>query len=137
MSTDPLDTSFFKNQLSFLNLLQKYMDQQIGKIRSIEKNHPEFFDAHDLEDVLNNFAQTYNSLQTFTLTSNTIQFQSIPHRIYVSVSKAYNTKTFNDPDVFLPITSINITWGNVSGVLSTLSQYDLWLLCEKNGLKQS
>jgi hypothetical protein len=25
----------------------------------------------------------------------------------------------------------------VSGVLSTLSQYDLWLLCEKNGLKQS
>jgi hypothetical protein len=26
---------------------------------------------------------------------------------------------------------------NVSGVLSTLSQYDLWLLCEKNGLKQS
>jgi hypothetical protein len=53
------------------------------------------------------------------------------------VSKAYNTKTYNDPDVFLPITSINITWGNVSGFLSTLSQYDLWLLCEKNGLKQS
>jgi hypothetical protein len=43
----------------------------------------------------------------------------------------------NDSDAFLPITSINITWGNVSGVLSTLSQYDLWLLCEKNGLKQS
>jgi hypothetical protein len=43
----------------------------------------------------------------------------------------------NDSDAFLPITSINITWGNVSGVLSTLSQYDLWLLCEKNGLKQT
>jgi hypothetical protein len=84
-----------------------------------------------------NFAQTYNSMQSFTLTSNTIQFQSIPHRLYISVSKAHNTKTYNDPDVFLPITSINITWGNVSGVLSTLSQYDLWLLCEKNGLKES
>jgi hypothetical protein len=90
-----------------------------------------------VQNFVYNFAQTYNSLQSFTLTSNTIQFQSIPHRLYISVSKAYNTKTFNDPDVFLPITSINITWGNVSGVLSTLSQYDLWLLCEKNGLKQS
>jgi hypothetical protein len=90
-----------------------------------------------VQNFVYNFAQSYNSLQSFTLTSNTIQFQSIPHRLYISVSKAYNTKTINDPDVFLPITSINITWGNVSGVLSTLSQYDLWLLCEKNGLKQS
>jgi hypothetical protein len=90
-----------------------------------------------VQNFVYNFAQTYNSMQSFTLTSNTTQFQSIPHRLYISVSKAYNTKTFNDPDVFLPITSINITWGNVSGVLSTLSQYDLWLLCEKNGLKQS
>jgi hypothetical protein len=90
-----------------------------------------------VQNFVYNFAQSYNSMQSFTLTSNTIQFQSIPHRLYISVSKAYNTKTYNDPDVFLPITSINITWGNVSGVLSTLSQYDLWLLCEKNGLKLS
>jgi hypothetical protein len=90
-----------------------------------------------VQNFVYNFAQSYNSMQSLTLTSNTIQFQSIPHLLYISVSKAYNTKTFNDPDVFLPITSINITWGNVSGVLSTLSQYDLWLLCEKNGLKQS
>jgi hypothetical protein len=90
-----------------------------------------------VQNFVYNFAQSYNSLQSFTLTSNTIQFQSIPHRLYISVSKAYNTKSINDPDVFLPITGINITWGNVSGVLSTLSQYDLWLLCEKNGLKQS
>jgi hypothetical protein len=90
-----------------------------------------------VQNFVYNFAQSYNSMQSFTLTSNTIQFQSIPHLLYISVSKAYNTKTFNDPDVFLPITSIIITWGNVSGVLSTLSQYDIWLLCEKNGLKQS
>jgi hypothetical protein len=90
-----------------------------------------------VQNFVYNFSQSYNSLQSFTLTSNTIQFQSIPHRLYISVSKAYNTKSINDSDTFLPITGINITWGNVSGVLSTLSQYDLWLLCEKNGLKQS
>jgi hypothetical protein len=91
----------------------------------------------EVQNFVYNFSQSYNNMQSFTLTSNTIQFQSIPHRLYISVSKAYNTKTINDSDAFLPITSINITWGNVSGVLSTLSQYDLWLLCEKNGLKQS
>jgi hypothetical protein len=90
-----------------------------------------------VQNFVYNFSQSYNSLQAFTLTSNTIQFQSIPHRLYISVSQTYNTKTKNDSDMFLPITGINITWGNVSGVLSTLSQYDLWLLCEKNGLKQS
>jgi hypothetical protein len=73
----------------------------------------------------------------YTLTSTSIQFQSIPHRIYVGVSKAVNTRTLNDTDSFLPITNINITWGNISGVLSTLSQYDLWLISQKNGLKQS
>jgi hypothetical protein len=63
MSTDLLDTSFFKNQLSFLNLLQEYMDQQIGKIRSIEKNHPEFFDANNLKDVLNDYYNVLLRLQ--------------------------------------------------------------------------
>jgi hypothetical protein len=63
MSADPLDTSFFKNQLSFLNLLQEYIDQQIGKIRFIEKNHPEFFDAHDLENVLNDYYNVLLRLQ--------------------------------------------------------------------------
>jgi hypothetical protein len=90
-----------------------------------------------VQNFVYNFTNTYPSLAPFTLTSNTIQFQSIPHRIYISVSKSYNTKTLNDPDVFLPITNINITWGNVRCVLSTFTQYDLWLMSEKNGLKQS
>jgi hypothetical protein len=90
-----------------------------------------------VQNFVYNFNNTYNSMAPMTLTSNTIQFQSIPHCLYISVSKSYNTKTLNDPDVFLPITGVNITWRNKSGILSTLSQYDLWLLCEKNGLKQS
>jgi hypothetical protein len=45
----------------------------------------------------------------YTITSNTLQFQSIPHKILISVSKLYNQKTRYDTDSFLPITSINIT----------------------------
>jgi hypothetical protein len=73
----------------------------------------------------------------YTITSNTLQFQSIPHKIIISVSKLYNQKTRFDSDSFLPITDINITWGNTSGILSTLSQHDLYHVCRKNGLQQS
>jgi hypothetical protein len=73
----------------------------------------------------------------YTVTSNTIQFQSIPHRLIIGVSKQVNTRTFNDTDSFLPITNVNITWNNTTGILSTLTQYDLWLISEKNGLKDS
>jgi hypothetical protein len=74
---------------------------------------------------------------TFQLTTNTVQFQTIPHRIIVSVTKSRQQLTFNDADSFVPITNINITWDNKSGVLSTLTQYDLYQICVKNGLKMS
>jgi len=67
-----------------------------------------------------------------TLSSNTIQFQSIPRRVYVAVQNS--NKTLNDPDVFLPITNVTLTWGNTSGILSTLNQQDLYLVSRKNGL---
>jgi hypothetical protein len=57
MST--IDNTFLQGQLSILNSLQNYIEQQIGKFRDIEKNHPEFFDAHGFENVLNNY---YNFL---------------------------------------------------------------------------
>jgi hypothetical protein len=66
-----------------------------------------------------------------------MQFNSIPHRIYVSVSKNFNSKTHRDTDSFCPITSVNIVFNNTSGILSTLTQQDLYLICQKNGLRQS
>jgi hypothetical protein len=46
-------------------------------------------------------------------------------------------KNRNMPDFFFPITNLNITWGNKTGILSTLTQKDLYLICIKNGLRQS
>jgi hypothetical protein len=74
---------------------------------------------------------------TIQLTTNTIQFQTIPHRIIIGVSKNTGQKTRQDTESFLPITNVNLTWDNRSGVLSTLNQYDLYEICVKNGLKMS
>jgi hypothetical protein len=81
--------------------------------------------------------QINGNYNEFTLTTNTVQFQTIPHRIIIGVSKINSQKTRNDPDSYCPIKNINITWDNRSGILSTLTQYDLYQLCVKNGLKQS
>jgi len=61
---------------------------------------------------------TLNAGASITLITNTVQFQSIPRRIYLAVQKT--NKTLNDPDAFFPITNVSITWMNTSGILSTL-----------------
>jgi hypothetical protein len=53
----------------------------------------------------------------------------------MSISNA--DKTRNMSDFFFSITNLNITWGNKTGILSTLTQKDLYLICNKNGLRQS
>jgi hypothetical protein len=73
----------------------------------------------------------------FQMTSASVQLQSIPHLMYVNVRKLSSTLTVNDPDFSIPITGINLTWTNQSGILSTLTQENLYAICLKNGLKQS
>jgi hypothetical protein len=73
----------------------------------------------------------------FQMTSVSVQLQSIPHLMYVNVRKLASTLTVNDPDSSIPITGINLTWTNQSGILSTLTQENLYAICLKNGLKQS
>jgi hypothetical protein len=53
------------------------------------------------------------------------------------MSVSNNNRTSIMPDFFFPITNLNITWGNKTGILSTLTQKDLYLLCIKNGHRQS
>jgi hypothetical protein len=92
----------------------------------------------NIQNFIYQYTNTINPTQTeFTLTTNTVQFQTIPHRLIISVSKGTQQKTRNDPDSFCPIKNINITWDNRSGILSTLTMFDLYQLCLKNGLKMS
>jgi hypothetical protein len=57
---DPMDYStYLQSQLNFMKLLQDYLDQQIAKLRTLEKNNPDYFDANSFEEVLNSY---YNAL---------------------------------------------------------------------------
>jgi hypothetical protein len=58
-----IDSTLLQGQLSILNSIQNYIDHQINKFRDTEKNHPEFFDAHGLDEVLNNYSHVLLRLQ--------------------------------------------------------------------------
>lgn len=82
----------------------------------------------------------------FTITSNSIQLSSIPRAVVLSVTK--RGKTFRDPDFYFPFGAnpasgpsvpniINITFNNQSGILSTATVEDLYMIARKNGLYMS
>jgi hypothetical protein len=77
------------------------------------------------------------SIPKFQMTSASVQLQLIPHLMYENIRKLASTLTVNDPDFSIPITGINLTWTNQSGILSTLTQENIYAICLKNGLKQS
>jgi hypothetical protein len=58
-----IDSTLLQGQLSILNSIQNYIDHQISKFRDNERNHPEFFDAHGLDEVLNNYCHVLLRLQ--------------------------------------------------------------------------
>jgi hypothetical protein len=70
---DSIDNSYLQGQLSILNSFQNYIDQQINKLREVERNHAEFFDAHGLDEVLNNYYHVLLRLQDLTRSIREVQ----------------------------------------------------------------
>lgn len=80
------------------------------------------------------FAGGYGS--TATVSTNTLQLSVIPNAflIYAIPSNAVlQNPTVSTPDFFFPIDSINIQFGERSGLLGQCSPYQLWTLSKKNG----
>lgn len=64
---------------------------------------------------------------------NSIQLEVVPDLlIFMARSKSSGAFTQLDADVFLPIVSASITFGNKSGLLSGCSPQHLWLMSQKN-----
>jgi hypothetical protein len=68
-----IDNSYLQGQLSILNSFQIYIEQQINKFREVEKNQPEFFDAHGLDEVVNNYYNVLLRLQDINRSIREVQ----------------------------------------------------------------
>ena len=68
---------------------------------------------------------------------NSISLEVVPSMIFVYAREPLALLGIGDPDVFLPISSVDITFGNKSGILSSATRQDLWRMSRKNGSKIS
>lgn len=77
------------------------------------------------------------------LTSNVIQFDSIPRKLYIYAQQSRNVidsslaNTVNTPDAFMKINSVNINWDNQTGLLSSATPLQLYNISAQNGLNMS
>jgi hypothetical protein len=73
---DPVDYSaYLQSQLNFLRLLQDYLDQQIAKHRTLEKNNPDYFDSYPFEDTLNRYYNVLLRVQELSRSIRDLQKQ--------------------------------------------------------------
>lgn len=77
-----------------------------------------------------------------TITMNSVQLKTIPRRMYIFAAENSNDMLFsnggcNKTDTYAAITGINITFNNKTGILSNMSQQNLYQLCVENGCNLS
>jgi len=69
--------------------------------------------------------------------SQNIQLNQLPDAFYIIVRPQMGTQTVKTSASFLTITNISINLNNVSGILSSATQEDLWKMSVANGSTQS
>jgi hypothetical protein len=80
---------------------------------------------------------------TSDFTSNSLQFNTVPSSIYVYLSRAQSEimatldSKVSSSDTQCAINSINVTFDNVTGILASATQVQLYDICRRNGLTDS
>jgi hypothetical protein len=72
-----------------------------------------------------------------TYSSQNIQLNQIPDKLYIFLRKPMANQTATDSSTFLPIKNISMNFANASGLIASASQMDLWKMSVDNGLKSN
>lgn len=76
-----------------------------------------------------------NTLSTYT--SDTIQLNSIPDKVFVFVKEAKANQTGTNPDQYASIKNVNISFNNQVGILSSATPFELFRMSQEAGNNQS
>lgn len=114
-------------------ILVKYLTAQpLKKIpKSLQYNY------HTLEPHIRDSTTPLPPNARTILTSNNIQFNSIPNKLYIYVKEPIASRTFDKTDAWLSIENVSITFANVTGQLGNASKHQLYALNRENGNNQS
>jgi len=74
---------------------------------------------------------------TFTMTSQNIQFTSIPKRVYIMARRSNATQTYATSDVFANISNVTVNFDVQSGILSSANEKQIYKMSAYNGYRKS
>lgn len=80
---------------------------------------------------------TLNALSTATYSSQNVQLNQIPDKLFIFVRKQMASQDVRDSSTFFPIKSISLNFSNASGLLSSSSTQDLFKMSVENGLQMN
>lgn len=75
--------------------------------------------------------------KSVTITSNNIQLNTIPRRVYIYARKNVNDLTYTDTDTFFALNRVSIQYNSMNGLLSNASAQDLYNISKCNGVNLS
>lgn len=75
--------------------------------------------------------------QIKTSTSNNIQLNQTPRRIYICVKRKQQDETAFTTDTFMNIQNISLNWNNRNGILASANSFQLYQISVKNGFQGS
>ena len=78
-----------------------------------------------------------SSQSTTTIQSQNIQLNQLPDYFFIAVRPQMSGQTIKNSASFLTINNISINLNNVSGILASATQYDLWKMSIDNHSTQS
>jgi hypothetical protein len=74
-----------------------------------------------------------HQLQPF-FNSNSIQLSTVPDKLIVFVRRPVGNQTCSGTDSYLTIKNISINWNNQAGLLSSMTQEQLYMFSVQSGL---
>ena len=75
--------------------------------------------------------------QTKSIQSQSIQLQSVPQYAIIYARRSNANESYNNPDAFLGLRGLSVTFNNQTGLLSTAQPEHLYSMSRKNGVTQT
>ena len=114
-------------------LVMRYMSLHPSQYAKMKKRNVVPFE----EFIAYSVAEDRNQ-QAMNITSNVISLRQVPDKIYICIRpQARDQKAIYSNNLTFPINTLNITFNNVSGLLTDHSLEDLYLMSRRNGSEQT
>lgn len=144
-------------QLSNLNNILSYNASHLGAWTSLTTSvsSAELLFTQYTMDMFNNIPKTLNypykvpstvfitnigttaANTSFSVQSQNVQLTNLPKAVYIWISRTTASKSYTHSDAFSEITSISVSFGGKTGLLSSAGQQTLYQISRKNGVNMS